>query len=198
VRRTGQRRSTLLRLAKADVFASIGLNRRTALWQVLSVHDDLPLFAAIEEDGTPPRLSPMALRDQMTADYMTTGLSLKAHPMSLVRDELDRLGVITAKALATMPNKEEVRVAGIVLVRQSPPTAKGTVFLTLEDETASVNLVVWASVWERYRKKARSATALYARGRIERAGNAVHVIVGKLADLSDMLCGIATRARDFR
>jgi error-prone DNA polymerase len=198
VRRTGLRRSTLTRLATADAFGSVGLTRRTGLWHVLSIHDDLPLFAGIEEDDPLPSLSAMPLRDQIAADYASTGLSLKAHPISLVREELNRLQVIPASTLVSTLDKTEVRVAGIVLVRQRPPTAKGTVFITLEDETGSANLVVWARVWELYRKKAHGATALYAQGIVERAGNAVHVIVGKLEDLSETLCGIATRSRDFR
>ena len=140
----------------------------------------------------------MALREQITADYAATGLSLKAHPISLIREELDQLKVSLAAALTDVPDKAKVCVAGLVLVRQSPGTAKGTVFITLEDETGTANLVIWSGVWKRYREKVRSAVALYAEGRIERAGSAINIIVDKMEDLSDMLSGIAGRSRDFR
>jgi error-prone DNA polymerase len=198
LRRSRVRPAALARLAAADAFGTLALSRRAALWQVLSFREELPLFADIDEIDQHPQLAPMALREQITADYDTTGLSLKAHPISLVRQELNQLGVWPCAALAEEADKVTVPVAGLVLVRQSPPTAKGTVFITLEDETGIANLVIWARVWQRYRQVARGAVALYAQGRIERAGTAINIVVAKMADLSDTLSGIVGRSRDFR
>ncbi|TMQ34293.1 MAG: error-prone DNA polymerase [Planctomycetota bacterium] len=198
LRRSRVGRPALARLAAADAFGSLALTRRAALWQILSFREELPLFADIDDSDQSPPLAPMALREQITADYAATGLSLKAHPISLIRQELDQLRVSLAAALTDVPDKAKVCVAGLVLVRQSPGTAKGTVFITLEDETGTANLVIWSGVWKRYREKVRSAVALYAEGRIERAGSAINIIVGKMEDLSDMLSGIAGRSRDFR
>jgi error-prone DNA polymerase len=198
MRRSRLGRPALTRLAAADAFGSLKLPPRTALWQILTLHEELPLFAGFDEDMQQPALPLMALSEQISTDYASTGLSLKAHPLSLVREELNRLEVSPAAALIDVPDKAQVRVAGIVLVRQSPATAKGTTFITLEDETGSANLVVWPRVWQRYRRAARGAAALYAQGRVERAGSVTHIIVSKLADLSNTLGGIATRSRDFR
>jgi error-prone DNA polymerase len=199
MRRGRVHRPALARLATADAFGSLVLSRRDALWQILSLREELPLFEGIEqEEDHQPQLAPIALREQITADYAVTGLSLKAHPVSLVRQELDQLGVAPCASLSDKRDKAAVRVAGLVLVRQSPPTAKGTVFITLEDETGIANLVIWAHVWQRYRRVARNAVVLYAQGKIQRAGNAIHVVVAKLEDLSDMVHGIAGRSRDFR
>src|SRR5207248_2508545 len=100
------------------------------------------------EDDAPPALPEMSLPDQVRDDYQAMGLSLKAHPIGLVRADLDRLNVVSAARLPERADKETVRVAGLVLVRQRPPTAKGTVFMTLEDETGLVNLIIWHRTWE--------------------------------------------------
>src|SRR5262249_11193999 len=132
------------------------------------------------------------------ADYHTTGLSLKAHPVGLIRNELNALKVWPADTLARMPDKAFVRVAGLVLVRQRPGTAKGTTFVTLEDETGIANLIVRSSVWERYRDAARGAVCLLAQGRIEKANGVIHVSATKLEDVSRLLGPMTSRSRDFR
>jgi error-prone DNA polymerase len=197
MRRTGLSRAALVRLAKADAFGSLQLGRRPALWHVLNRHDELPLFAGLDEETPAPPLAEMPLDQQIVADYDVTGLSLKAHPISLVRDELKRRRITPNADLLNLSDKSAVRVAGLVLVRQRPGTAKGTTFITLEDETDIANVVVWPRVWERYRRSARSATALYVQGHVERAGIVVHVIADRLADLSDMLEGITPKSRNF-
>src|SRR5262249_9120706 len=159
-----------------DAFGSLGLDRRSALWQVLSLGEELPLFAALEDDEAPPPLAQMPLEDEVNADYAMIGLSLKAHPMGLVRHDLNKLQILPASALKEAPDKALVRVAGLVLVRQQPSTSKGTIFVTLEDETGIVNLVVWPRVWQRFRQVARSAVALLAQGKVERMGNVIHVM----------------------
>jgi error-prone DNA polymerase len=197
-RRTRLSRPVLARLTAADVFGSLGLNRRTALWHVLAIEDDLPLFPELETCNEAPSLPEMSLESHVLADYDSTGLSLKAHPVGLIRAQLKALRALTAAELAETKDKTAVRVAGLVLVRQRPGTAKGTVFITLEDETGIMNLVVWAHVWQRYHKVARQAVALLVEGRVERAGQVIHVIASKLEDLTDSLRRVLVRSRDFR
>jgi error-prone DNA polymerase len=198
MRRTGLSRAALVRLAGADAFGSLQLDARPALWHALARHEQLPLFAGLDDETPAPALAAVPLGEQIVADYDSTGLSLKAHPISLVREELKQRRVLPTAELANLADKSTVRVAGLVLVRQRPGTAKGTTFITLEDETGIANVVVWLRVWERHRRTARSASALYVQGRVERAGSVVHIIATRMVDLSDLLDGIATRSRDFR
>ncbi len=146
-RRAGLGRPLLARLAAADAFGALGLDRRTALWQVLRTGEDLPLFDGLDDDEDCPNLPELALGDQVVADYDSVGLSLKAHPMSFLRSALAAAGIRTAADLASVADKTVIKVAGLVVMRQQPSTAKGTVFVTLEDETGSVNLIVWKRVW---------------------------------------------------
>jgi error-prone DNA polymerase len=197
--RTGLSRPLLARLAAADAFASLNLSRRTALWQVLAAGQPLPLFAEFEEPEDPiPPLAAMPLEQEVVADYDYTGLSLKAHPISLLRADLDRLGVLPAAAIADQPDKSHVRVGGLVSCRQQPATAKGTIFVTLEDETGNLNLVVWPGMVERYRRAVRSATFLLADGRVERSGQVIHIVVTRLEDLSEYLGELSAPSRDFQ
>jgi error-prone DNA polymerase len=198
-RRTQVPRSALARLAAADAFASLGLSRRTALWNVLAVAEELPLFAGVEDDDLAlPPLPEHSLGEKVSADYASVGLSLVAHPIGLLRSELDVLGVTPNGDLPQTPDKTFVRVAGLVVVRQHPSTAKGTIFVTLEDETDTANLVVRPRVWDRFRRIARRAVALVAEGKIERSMNVIHLVVSRLDDLTDRLRGLLARSRDFR
>jgi len=149
-------------------------------------------------DGqTPLEIRPLAPAEEVLADYRTTGLSLRAHPMEFLRAGLDRLGVAPARQLAVLPNGGPVRVAGIVLVRQRPSTAKGITFVTLEDETGLANLVIRPDVWRRFRQAALGATLLLVQGRLERYGQVIHVLVGRLEDLSQQMGELAPQSRDF-
>ena len=150
------------------------------------------------DEIAPPLLNAMPAADEVAADYRTTGLSLKFHPLELVRSTLTGMGVTTAKTLANTPASTRLQVAGLVLVRQCPATAKGTTFMTLEDETGTANLIVWPRVWERYRRVAGQAVALIAHGHVERSGSVIHVCVRRLEDLSERLRGLASQSRDFR
>jgi error-prone DNA polymerase len=198
VRRTGLGKPSLVRLSAADSFGSIGLNRRTALWQVLAVDKPAPLFAELEADDESPVLADMPLYKQVIADYQTVGLSLTAHPIGLVRSEIGSLGAVPACALEKRGDRTAVSVAGLVLVRQQPGTAKGIVFVTLEDETGIVNLIVRQDVWQRHRLEARRAIAMLARGRLQRSEGVTHVLVQELADLSHLLPQAPSGSRDFR
>jgi error-prone DNA polymerase len=198
-RRAHVGQSTLARLAEADAFATLGLPRRQAIWHLLATAKEPPLFAGLNDDEEDsPALPLMPLAQQVVCDYNSLGLSLKAHPISFLRPELDRLKVVSASALAETKDKAFVRVAGLVLVRQHPSTAKGVVFVTLEDETGSVNLIVRPSVWQRYHVAASRAITLLASGKLQRAYDVTHVLATRLEDLSSQVPGIAPGSRDFR
>ena len=192
-------KALLARLAAADAFGSLGLDRRAALWKVLAIGEDLPLFAELDDEETDaPVLPTLSMQQNVIDDYRTTGFSLKAHPLSLIRGDLDRLRVVPAAKLADLPDKAPVRIAGLVLVRQRPATANGTVFMSLEDETGMMNLIIWKRTWERFRKVAKEACALFVEGKIERAERVIHVVPSKIDDLSHALQGLASSSRDFR
>ena len=201
-RRTELTRAVVSRLAAADAFASLSLDRRGALWQALGREKkprSLPLFDQLAPDDEPavplPRLD---VREEVLADYRTAGLSLKAHPMQFVREVLDGWGVLRASALATHPADRHVRTAGIVLVRQRPSTAKGITFVTLEDETGTANLIIRQDVWQKFYRVARTASTFLAHGRLQRQSGVIHVLVTKLEDLSELLRGLGPQSRDFR
>jgi error-prone DNA polymerase len=196
-RRAGLSRPLLARLAAADAFGSLDLDRRTALWQVLSAGEELPLFAELDDEEESPTLMGMPLSEQVAADYDAVGLSLKAHPIGLLRPALNALGVVPASALADVSDKAVVQVAGLAIVRQHPSTAKGTVFVTLEDETGTTNLVLWPHIWKRFRAVARSAVALRVEGKLERSSGVIHIIASRLEDLSSSLRKLKVKSHDF-
>jgi error-prone DNA polymerase len=198
VRRTGLRSAPLKKLAHADAFSSLGLTRRQALWRILPDDPPMPLFDSIpaaEETVELPAMMP--LREVLT-DYTTTGLTLREHPISFLRKELDERGVTAAQGLLQLPHGRAVTVAGLVLMRQRPSTAKGITFVTLEDETGVVNLIIRQDVWERHRRVARSAVIMLATGQLQREGRVIHVLVNGMEDWSRRLAELEIRSRDFR
>ena len=192
--------SAVAKLSEADAFASLSLARRHALWDTLALPDERPPLVAAA-DALPvmpaPALPATTAGDEIRADYGTTGLSLKGHPVGVVRAELARRRIIPAADLWGRPPGSWVRVAGIVLVRQRPGTASGIVFMTLEDETGVVNLIIRPNVYERWRAAGRHASLLQADGYVERQGQVQHVTAVRLYDLSDAVPGYAFRSRDF-
>ncbi len=202
-RRTGIGVGSLRKLAEADAFASMGLDRRGALWAIRPLRDErLPLFERTESPDVEgvDALPVASLPDRMREDYLSTGVSLKAHPMSFVRRELDAQGVIAAEVLRDerrCPQGRRVRVGGVVICRQKPATASGVVFFTLEDETGIANLVVWPRVFEKFRGVSRLSTALLVEGRVEREGIVVHVHVDRIESLDDRIEAVGSRSRDF-
>jgi error-prone DNA polymerase len=190
------------RLAEADAFGSLGLNRRRALWQALDQTpgvESLPLWAAVESaDSSSPALPELTPQQEVYADYHAAGLTLRKHPMSFFRAELDRLRVTPAADLIRQAHGAAVSVAGLVLMRQRPGTAKGITFVTLEDETGIANLIIHAQIWRRYELPARRATALIAQGRLERKDEVIHIIVRRLEDMPSRLNELTHRSRDFR
>ncbi len=217
--RSGLGRAVLTRLAEADAFRSLDLDRRRALWAAKGLRDDgLPLFAGLapeQRQGAEPavRLPEMRLGEHIVSDYAFLELSLKAHPMALLRRGFAREGVARAVELATIEPGSLVAVAGLVLVRQRPGSASGVVFVTLEDETGIANLVVWPDAFERFRAQVMGATLMLCRGRLQREGLVIHVVAEELVDVSRRLAGLtepaprplhptgpalAVRSHDFR
>jgi error-prone DNA polymerase len=191
----------LRRLAEADAFGSLGLSRRQAVWQTLELKDDdIPLFT--QDSGLSPQdslfsLPTMPLGQEVMTDYATTTLSLKKHPVSLIRDHLRSLRITPASEIAKIDAGKWVKVAGLVLIRQRPGTASGIVFETLEDETGVVNLIVRPDIFERYHSAARHAGLLQADGYVERQGQVIHIMAKRLFDLSHLLSGFQVTSRDF-
>jgi error-prone DNA polymerase len=184
--------SHIERLAAADCFSSLDLARRRALWEARTLigAPELPLFASRRDEGAEKaatRLPAMPLSEEVIADYQTQRLSLKAHPMSFLRAPLAERGFTPAGELRTCKHRSLVDVAGIVLIRQRPGSAKGVVFITLEDETGIANLVVWPDTMEKYRKVVMGARLIEVRGRVEYDEDVLHVIADRLTDATHQL-----------
>jgi len=182
------------RLASADAFTSLGLTRRQALWDARSLlaAPDLPLFRAAEEreegaERARVALPHMALSEEVVADYQTTRLSLKAHPMAFLRPALADRGFVRACDLRDRKFRSMVQVAGVVLIRQRPGSAKGVCFITLEDETGVINLVVWPDLKEKQRRVVMGARLMEVRGRVEYDDAVIHVIAHHMTDATDAL-----------
>jgi error-prone DNA polymerase len=185
----------ITRLSEADAFASLAKSRRVALWDTLALPEQRPpLEMAIAANTSSSSLSPMTLGQEIDADYGTTGLSLKGHPVQLLRMELNKRNVIPAAEVRNRSHGSWVKIAGIVTIRQRPGTAKGIVFETIEDETGIVNLIIRPDVYDR----CRSASLIQADGYVERQGQVQHVMAMRLHDLSELLENCLLRSRDFR
>jgi error-prone DNA polymerase len=188
------------KLAEADAFGSLGSSRRPSVWESLILRDDsTPLFPSSLRRSVASSLSlpPVPLGQEIMTDYSTAGLSLKKHPVSLVRSILSEQKIITAAQLNETSHGRWVKVAGLVLIRQRPGTASGIVFETLEDETGVVNLIVRPDIFEKYRAAARHAGLLQCDGYVERQGQVVHVMAKRLFDRSELLAGFEMSSRDF-
>ena len=202
LRDAGVSQPALERLADADAFRSLGLDRRQALWEV-SALADRPI-AMFEGQPAESAYEPKAALPDMTAsqhvvqDYASTSLSLKAHPVSFVREKLDLLRILRSGDLAGCRDGDHVKVAGLVLVRQQPGTASGVVFITIEDETSTANLVVFHDIFMAYRKVILQSRLLMVEGKLQIEGEVIHVIVKHCHNLSPLLRDLVTPAsRDF-
>jgi error-prone DNA polymerase len=207
-RRAGVPQAALVQLAEADAFRpAFGLARREALWAIRGLRDEpLPLFAAAtarEEEIVPEiaepvvSLRPMTAGSEVVEDYVHTGLSLSSHPVSFLRENLSRHRIISCAEAMDARDGRWLEAAGIVLVRQRPGSAKGVLFVTLEDETGIANLVVWPKVFEANRRTLLSAGMLGVRGRIQREGAVVHLVAQRISDLSADLASVGTRDAAF-
>ncbi|MEJ7693341.1 error-prone DNA polymerase [Daejeonella sp.] len=194
LRDAGVSQATLEKLADADAFRSIGLDRRKALWEVSALADTpVALFAGQPSESVMEgqiSLPLMAASEHVIQDYATTSLSLKAHPVSFVREKLSLLHVRSTQDLAGAKDGDMVKVAGLVLVRQRPGTASGICFITIEDETGNTNLVVFQKLFDQYRREILGAKLLMVEGRLQIEGEVVHVIVKRCFDLTKLLRGL--------
>ena len=200
-RETRLPKRALILLADADAFRSIGLDRRAALWTVRRLPDDapLPLFEAAaareQPDENAKALPSMPLPEQVVADYQTIRLSLKGHPMEFLRPMFTGENVVACEAVCHRNENRRVRCAGVVLVRQRPGSAKGVVFMTLEDETGIANIVVWPKVMEQFRKEVMGARLILVEGYIQSSPEHVtHLVAQRLYDRSQDLVGLANDA----
>ena len=213
-RRTGLERGDLEALAAAGALATLSGNRHLAFWDVAGVERPLPIEGATERDGVDvlsdaPRPGPSARQaarpllaaptegENIVGDYASLGLTLGRHPLALLRDTLKRKGVRAAQEIVTLGHGRAVRTAGIVLMRQRPAAAGGVTFVTLEDETGQVNVIVWERIAEAHRETLVSARLLEVHGRLQREEGVTHLIAGGLIDRTALLGALLTRSRDF-
>jgi len=196
--RAGLSPAHIERLASADCFSSMHLTRRQALWDARSLiaGPDLPLFraAAERDEGAERRvthLPQMPLSEEVVADYQTTRLSLKAHPLAFLRPQLAERGFVRACDLRNRKFRSMVQVAGVVLIRQRPGSAKGVCFITLEDETGVINLVVWPDLKEKQRRVVMGARLMEVRGRVEYDDEVIHVIAHHMSDATGQLYALS-------
>jgi error-prone DNA polymerase len=199
--RSGLTRSAIERLADADCFRSMGLDRRQALWEARaldrnSAAEAMPLFEAVksapealEDIQAEPQVLLPRMRDSehVVQDYRYLSLSLKAHPLSFLRKQLSGMGVENAERVRSTPDGRRLTTAGLVLVRQRPGTAKGVIFMTLEDETGVVNVIVWPKVFERFRSVVMGARLVKVRGRLQNSQGIVHLVAEYIEDISPHL-----------
>jgi error-prone DNA polymerase len=187
-RRSGVPLATLEKLAKADAFAGMGLDRRHALWAIRGLGEaPLPLLAGIERQEEPVYLKALTAGREVVEDYRATQLSLRAHPLTFLREALSRRGSVRCADLGTIKNGTFVEVAGIILVRQRPGSAKGVLFITIEDETGVANGILWPDRFEAQRRTVMSSAMVAIRGRVQKEGQVIHVVADLIADLTPML-----------
>jgi error-prone DNA polymerase len=190
--RSGVPLAALERLADADAFGCFGLDRRQALWQLRGLGEaPLPLFAAADarEAAREPEVAmvPMSAGREVVEDYRSIQLSLRAHPLTFLRPELERRGIVRCADLVNIKDGRKVEVAGIILVRQKPGSAKGVLFLTIEDETGVANAILWPDRFERQRRTVLSSAMISIKGKVQREGLVIHVITDVIEDLTPML-----------
>jgi error-prone DNA polymerase len=198
--RTGLPIAALEKLAEADAFRSLGLNRRKALWAVRGLKgsdgaERLDLFRRVDRPAVggeaDPDLPLMSHGEDVVHDYRTMSFSLKAHPMSFLRQRLDKRGIVRCADLANCRNGQRVEVAGLVLVRQRPGTASGVVFATLEDETGIANIVIWSKAFDTNRRTILAARVLAVRGPLQIESGIIHVVAERFADLTGDLAALS-------
>jgi error-prone DNA polymerase len=202
-RRASLDRESLLHLARAGAFESLGLDRRRAVWEAMRCLDrpeSQPLLQGLQDESDSDEeddllLPEMTRQEEVIADYRTSGLSLRSHPLHFERDELAERGVITAADAGVSPEGRRIQVAGIVLTKQRPGTAGGMIFLTIEDETGAANIVVRPDVWQAADHAVRRAAVLIVHGRIQRRGQVVHILATSLEPLT--LATLPRMSRDF-
>jgi len=202
-RRADMSGRALDRIGQAGGFGSVGASRRSGLWEVKGLGEEaLPLFAAADERAGKLRpeavepavsLAPMGEGEEVVEDYRSIGLSLRAHPLTFLRDELTARKMISCATLRDTKDGRWINLAGLVLLRQKPGSAKGVMFITLEDETDVANLVVWPNLFEKHRRIVLGASMMGVRGQVQREGDVIHVVAQRLEDLSSLLASVGRR-----
>ena len=195
--RVGVGRSELGVLASSGALRTLSGDRHRARWAVAGTEKPLPLFRSMQHYEPAPLLRKPTEGQNIVADYQNTGLTLGRHPMRLLRRHLDRYRYVTAGQLSGMCNGQQVSVAGLVITKQRPGTASGVTFVTIEDETGHINLIVWKQVAEQYRPALLSARLLGVAGELQIEGKVIHVIARQLNDHTELLGGLSVRSRDF-
>ncbi|GFE76149.1 error-prone DNA polymerase [Novosphingobium sp. TCA1] len=200
-RRAGVPRAAIERLAQADAFSCLAEDRRQGLWKVKGLGEaPLPLFAAADArearfspEGLEPEvaLRPMSAGREVVEDYRSLQLSLRGHPLEFLRAELDAMGIVRCADLSSIRDGRNIEVAGVILVRQRPGSAKGVLFVTIEDETGIANGILWPNKFEIYRRQIMSASMIAMRGRVQKEGEIIHVICDRIIDHDAMLRSIA-------
>ena len=196
-RRAKLNRRDMNLLADSGALKPLSGHRHKAKWDVLGVEPMPPLLESTEFNEGVPLLPVPGEGENLVADYATLGLTLGRHPLSLLRDRLNTLGLLDAAHIGELSHGDRVRTAGLVINRQRPSTASGVIFMTLEDETGHINVVLWPWVTEQQRIEALRARLLVINGTIEREGGVIHVVAGKLEDKSQLLGRLLTKSRDF-
>ena len=197
--RGGLSKSDLQALAAANALSSlVNSHRRRAFWAVSGLKDPNPIFQNMQVSEGSPLLRTPSTAEEIQADYSSTGLSLGPHPLVLLRSELDQLGISTSAEIYQKTNGQKAQVAGLVITRQRPANANSVTFVTLEDETGNINLVVWKRLAEKQRRELLGAHLLGAVGEVQRDGDVLHLIAYRLLDHSSLLANLANRSRNFR
>ncbi len=196
-RRAALDRGDLEALSAADALSGLTGHRRQALWQVTGLEAPIPLLPGTSTPDTQAVLPAPAEGEDIVADYATLGLSLRRHPLALLRPLLDRRRLANSTQLAAYPHRRLARAAGIVVNRQRPDTAKGVIFITLEDETGNINVVCWPQVIETHRREILTARLLTVYGVWETDGKVSHLIAKRVVDDTALLGRLLTRSRDF-
>ena len=199
-RRAGVPRAAIERLAEADAFRTLGEDRRQGLWKVKGLGEaPLPLFAAADaqeavfsSEGLEPDVSlrPLTEGREVVEDYRALQLSLRAHPLAFLRQEFTRRGITRCADLAQIRDGRHVEVAGIILVRQKPGSAKGVLFITIEDETGIANGILWPDRFEAQRRTVMSAAMIGMKGRVQKEGQVIHVICDRIVDHGPLLAQV--------
>jgi error-prone DNA polymerase len=190
-------RRDLTALAAAGALSCLAGHRHDAVWEVAGVEKLPPILAGTTFAEADPALPAPTEGQDIVADYRTLGLTLGRHPLALLRDQLQKKRLVTATDIARTPHGRIGRTAGIVIGRQRPDTTSGVVFVTLEDETGAVNVIVWRDLFDRQRRELLGSRLMAVYGRVEREGDVVHLIAGRLVDLTPMLGSLPARSRDF-
>ncbi|BAU53774.1 Error-prone DNA polymerase [Mucilaginibacter gotjawali] len=200
LREAGVPEAALEKLTDADAFRSLGADRRQALWEVAALGDrPIALFGGQQSESVKEvqvQLPLMTEGEHVVQDYSATGLSLKNHPVALVREKLDLLRTTQIGKLKQMKDGDPVKVAGLITVRQRPGTAKGVLFMTLEDETGAGNIVVWEKLFDQYRKEIIQSRLFMVEGKLQIEGEVIHVVAKRCFNLNSLLRGLTVANED--